>query len=369
LRTALLLALSCIVLSLSGCPGSTRTKQAKRQTKPAPQTQSAEKGKKMNVQGDSLVLAKTIPGKLCFDKIVKGSLTLRSTFLPGKEGSIVYTEGADYVVDYNKGTIARTEDSRIKDFSTNVLYGQKDFIHGNFPGFTNHPFFVWADYQTTNGKPFAKINDQSKYLADVRKKLEAGGPFLIATYGDSITAGGEASEPDLRFQARYGKYLQSKFPKAQIEVKDVSISGYASQQGIDWFDDKRYMGQIDKADLVLVGWGMNDHNIGTAEPEKYKQNLITQVKMIRERKGAEVIIFSTFPPNDDWHHSSHRMGQFAEAAKQAAAESNCAYIDVYSTWMMVLKRKDQPSLLGNNINHPNDFGHWMYEQAFEAMKF
>ncbi|MEI6392747.1 MAG: hypothetical protein WCT12_16780, partial [Verrucomicrobiota bacterium] len=25
--------------------------------------------------------------------------------------------------------------------------------------------------------------------------------------------------------------------------------------------------------------------------------------------------------------------------------------------------------IGNNINHPNDFGHWLYEQAFEAMKF
>lgn len=323
----------------------------------------------MIIQGESLVLAKAIPGNLCFDRIVKGSLTLRSTFIAGKEGSIVYTEGADYTVDYAKGTITRTENSRIPNFSTNILYGLTDFDHTKFPGFSNHPFFVWADYQTANGQSFAKPNVQSKYLVDVRKKLEAGGPFLIATYGDSITAGGEASEPDLRFQARYGTYLQARFPNSKIEVKDVSISGYASQQGIDWFDDNRYMGQIDKADLVLVGWGMNDHNIGAAEPEKYKQNLITQVKMIRERKGAEVIIFSTFPPNDNWHYGTHRMALFAKAAKEAAAEAKCAYINVYSTWEMVLRRKDQSSLLGNNINHPNDFGHWMYEQAFEAMKF
>jgi hypothetical protein len=37
--------------------------------------------------------------------------------------------------------------------------------------------------------------------------------------------------------------------------------------------------------------------------------------------------------------------------------------------MKVFKRKDQSSLLGNNINHPNDFGHWLYAQAFEAMHF
>ena len=47
-------------------------------------------GGTMNVQGESLVLAKTEPGNLCFDQVEKGSLTLRSTFVPGKQGGIVY---------------------------------------------------------------------------------------------------------------------------------------------------------------------------------------------------------------------------------------------------------------------------------------
>lgn len=320
----------------------------------------------MKVVGESLVLAKTDPGALCFDGVVKGSVTLRSTYLADKAGSVVYTEGSDYVVDYAKGTIARTANSRIPDYSKNVMYGLKDFDHTKLKEFTNHPWFVWADYQTRHGKPFAQPNDQSKYLANTRKKLEAGGPFLIATYGDSITAGGEASEPDLRFQALYAKYLQTKYPKSKIEVKDVSIPGYSSAEGVNWFD--KYLGTVDKPDLVLVGFGMNDHNKGSVEPEKYKENLITLVKMIRERKGADVVLFSTFPPNENWHYGSHRMALYAEAAKQAAAETQCAYVDVYSTWKMVLQRKDQSSLLGNNINHPNDFGHWLYEQAFEAMR-
>jgi lysophospholipase L1-like esterase len=324
-------------------------------------------GKTMSVQGESLVLAKTEPGNLCFDQVTKGSLTLRSTYVAGKKGSVVYTEGVDYVVDYAKGTITRTANSRIPDYSTNCLYGQKDFDHTKFPSFSNHAWFVWADYQTTNGRSWAKPHDQSKYLADIRKKLEAGGPFKIASYGDSITAGGEASETGFRFQYRYAAYLQAKFPKAKISVQDVSISGYSSQQGIDWFD--KYIGTVDKPDLALVGFGMNDHNIGGPDPEKFKNNLVTLVKMIRERKGAEVILFSAFPPNDNWHYGSHRMAQFAEATREAAAEAHCAYADVYSTWEMVLQRKDQSSLLGNNINHPDDFGHWMYEQAFEAMKF
>ena len=325
-----------------------------------------EQGETMKVQGESLVLAQDAPGSLCFDHVVKGSVTVRSTYVAGTEKSVVYQEGADYVVDYERGTIARTATSALPDFAKNMLYGQKDFDHTKFPGFSNHPFFIWVDYTTTDGSPWAQPNDQTPYLAKSRAKLEAGGPFRVVSYGDSITAGGEASTPDLRFQAMFGKHLQRQFPKAVIEVEDASISGYSSLQGIEWWD--KYIGKT-SPDLVLVGWGMNDHNIGTTEPEQFRQNLVTLVGMIRERKGAEVILFSAFPPNDDWHYGTHRMGTYAAATRQAAADAKCAYVDVWSTWEKVLRRKDQSSLLGNNINHPNDFGHWLYEQAFEALRF
>jgi lysophospholipase L1-like esterase len=285
----------------------------------------------------------------------------------GKAGGVVYEEGRDFVVDYGKGTISRTADSRIPDYSTHVLYDLKDFDHTKFTDWGNHKFFVWADYETTNGKAWAQPNDQSQYLASVRRKLEAGGPFKIASYGDSITAGGEASEEQFRFQQRYAQHLRTLFPKAEITVQDVSISGYSSQQGIDWFD--KYLGTVEKPDLVLVGFGMNDHNIGGPEPAEFERRIVALVELIRERKGADVILFSAFPPNENWHYGTHRMGEFATATKQAAAEAKCAYVDVFSTCQMVLARKDQSSLLGNNINHPNDFGHWLYEQAFEAVEF
>jgi lysophospholipase L1-like esterase len=328
--------------------------------------QALSKGVPMKVQGESLVLAKTVPGKLCFDRVVSGSVVVRSTYLAGAEKNVVYREGVDYVVDDANGTIARTVASAMPDFSKNQLYDQKDFDHTKFPGFTNHPFFVWVDYTTDNGQAWARPNDQTPYLTGTRAKLEAGGPFRVVSYGDSIAAGGEASTPDLRFQARFGQQLQQRFPRAKVEVEDASISGYASAQGIDWWD--KYIGKT-TPDLVLVGWGMNDHNIGNTEPEQFRKNLVTLVGMIRGRKSAEVILFSAFPPNDDWHYGTHRMGLYADATRQAAAEARCAYVDVYATWAMVLKRKDQSSLLGNNINHPNDFGHWLYAQAFAALQF
>jgi hypothetical protein len=324
------------------------------------------RGIKMEIQGESLVLAATKPGKLCFDSLVKRTVIVRTTYQRQFANSKIYIEGVDYIVDYDKGEIQRTIHSSIPDYSKHVLYENKDFDHTKFTDFSNHPYFVWVDYVTKNGERLAKPNDQSKFLVNFRKKLESGQQLSIVSYGNSITAGGEASSTEYRFQSIYGNYLKSIFPQANFKIEDVSIPGYSSKQGIEWWDT--YIGKT-SPDLVLVGWGMNDHNKGGNSPEQFRKNLVKLVGMIKERKNAEVILYSAFPPNNDWHYGSHSMELYAAATKQAALEANCAYVDVYSTWMKVFKRKDQSSLLGNNINHPNDFGHWLYAQAFEAMHF
>ena len=320
----------------------------------------------MKIEGESLVLASTIPGRICFDSISREGVIIRSTYSPTDSMCKEYIEGVDYIIDYQKGEIKRTSNSGIPDYSMHPLYGKKEFDHSQYPDYANHPYFVWVDYTTENGEQLANPNDQSNKLVKFREKLEAGTPVTIVSYGNSITAGGEASTTERRFQYRYVQYLKKMFPKAIIKIEDVSIPGYMSTQGIEWWDS--YIGKT-SPDLVLVGWGMNDHNIGGNTPEQFSTNLVTLVGMIRERKNAEVILFSSFPPNDDWLFGSHSMKLYAAATKEAALETNCAYVDVYSTWEKVLERKDQSSLLGNNINHPNDFGHWLYELSFEAMSF
>ena len=327
---------------------------------------SLVRGIGMDIQGESLVLAATKTGRLCFDSLVKRSVIVRSSYLRYHTNCKIYLEGIDYTVDYDKGEMQRTINSSIPDYSKHILYGKKDFDHTKFADFSNHPYFIWVDYVTKNGERLAQPNDQRKYLVNFRKKLESGRPVTIVSYGNSITAGGEASTPELRFQFVYGNYLKSIFPNANFTIEDVSIPGYSSSQGIEWWET--YIGKT-SPDLVLVGWGMNDHNIGGNTPEQFRKNLVKLVGMIKESKNAEVILYSSFPPNNDWHFGSHSMELYAAATKQAALEANCAYVDVYSTWFKVLKRKDQSSLLGNNINHPNDFGHWLYAQAFEAMSF
>ena len=155
--------------------------------------------------GETLVLIGTTPGNLCFDRIVPGSVSVRSAYDPVKAGATVYESGRDYLVDCAKGTIARTSESRIPDFQTNTLFGKKEFDHNLFPGFGNGAHFIYVDYTTENGTPLFQPTEQAGKLKQTRERREKGGTFKVINYGDSITTGGEASDERLQFTRRYAQ--------------------------------------------------------------------------------------------------------------------------------------------------------------------
>ena len=316
--------------------------------------------------GESVVLAATAPTKLLAPNLDPASVVVRGTYGPG---GTTYEAGKDYVVDGRAGTVARTADSRIPDFAKNVLYGKENFDHSQFPGYGNLPFTVYVDYTSSALPKLVEPTEQPNPLAKARAKLEAGGPFKLIAYGDSISAGGEASTESLRFQNRYAEHLAARFPKAKVTVDTTATGGDNTVQGLARLEEKVL---TRKPDLVLVGFGMNDHNVpggGGVEPAQFRANLEQMVKTIRERTGAEVILLSTFPPHPQWAFGTGRMHEYAAATKAAAQATGAAYADVYSAWMKVLQRKDPPSLLANNINHPNDFGHWLYAEVLRAIQF
>ncbi len=320
--------------------------------------------RKTHIAGEGVVLAGTAPTTLLGQKITAQSVHVTDAYAGGKT---IYEPGRDYVLDPTLGTIARTPNSRIPDFSTNVLYGKQNFDQGQFPGYGNGKFFAWLSCDCAVAPTLVHPTDQSALLPRTLAMLKAGGPFKIVAFGDSITAGGEASTVDLQFPMRFGAYLRRKHPEANITVENTATGGDNTVMGLERLSDKVL---THKPDLVLVGFGMNDCNLpgvgGVALPD-FQNNLVSMVNQIREKTGAEVILFSAFPPNPLWHWSTHHMEQYAAATKAAADQAHCAYADVYSVFEIVLQRKDPSSMLGNNINHPNDFGHWLYLQALESI--
>ena len=204
------------------------------------------------------MLAGEAPANLAFAPLLSEPVAVRSTYRDGLPQTIHYQPGQDYLLDAS-GQIRRTQGSRIPDFGTNMLYGKEDFRHDQFPGFGNRGFFVFVDYAHREQweRPSANAELGVARLPKTRQKLEAGEKVSIVAFGDSITAGGDASEPGLIFWERWAGALRVKYPRASIEITNGATGGDATVQGLQRLQEKVLQ---QKPDLVLIGFGMNDHN-------------------------------------------------------------------------------------------------------------
>jgi len=311
--------------------------------------------------GESVVLAAQAPGQLAFAPDLSKPVAVRSTYLDGLSQTIHYEPGRDFLLDA-AGHLQRTRTSRIPDFSTNILFGKEDFRHDRFPGFGNGPFFVYVDYAHREkfSPAAAKAGLGAAALPNTLRKLRAGQSVRVVAFGDSITAGGEASEPKLIFWERWAGALRGKYPRAKIQTINGATGGDSTVQGLKRLPEKVLAQQ---PDVVLIGFGMNDNNRSGVRRPAFAENLRTMIDRIRAATSAEVVLFSAFPPNPKWHYGSPNMGDYAAATEQVAREKHCAFADVYHLWLDLAARKQPEDLLGNNINHPNDYGHWIYFQA------
>jgi acyl-CoA thioesterase I len=315
------------------------------------------------VSGESFIVVGEEPAALAYLPARGEPLRLRNTYAPSP-GSINYEEGRDYTTDYARGTVTRLPGSRLPDFRTHVLYGQLAFDHTKFSHSSNQAFFVFADY-TPAALVFWPIQtSQADRLRATRAKLLAGAPVTLVAFGDSITAGGEASAPRLIFWQRWADHLQEKYPQARINAINAATGGDNTTRGL-----QRLSGKVLAAhpDLVLIAFGMNDHNQRGVPVADFASQLRSMIARIRAATTAEIILLSTFPPNPQWLHSSHRMAEYAAATADVAAATGCAYADVFNNWQAMAARKRPEDFLANNINHPNDFGHEIYYRVLAAL--
>lgn len=312
--------------------------------------------------GESVVFIGLEPAALAHP-LLTNSLSVRSTFETG-QGEVNYIEGRDFTVDYTNGTISRLPTSRLPDFQTNILFGKEDFDHKQFPGYGNTRFFAFVDYEFADSSRWPTQANQVEFLHRTQARLMRGQEVKIVAFGDSITAGYESTAPKMIFWNRWADALRNKYPRAKITVKNAATAGDATTAGL-----RRLQAKVldHHPDLVLIGFGMNDHNKGGVPVPLFEENLKAMVAQIRGQSEAEVILYSTFPPNPKWRFGSHRMADYAAATARAARASGCAYADIFNNWQAVAARKKPEDLLGNDINHPNDFGHWIYYRVFSDL--
>ena len=311
--------------------------------------------------GESVVFIGEEPAALAHLPSRGRPIQVRTAYQPAP-GAAEFVEGRDFVMDYANGTLRRTPHSTLPDFRKNILFGHEDFDHSKFPGFGNGGFFAFADYsfRKTAGWP----SPQANYVKAIHARLAGGEAVKIVAFGDSITAGGDATKPELVFWRRWADQLQRHHPSAHVTAVNGATSGDSTVQGLQRLQTKVL---DEQPDLVLIGFGMNDHKKGGVAIPQFEENLRQMIDRIRDATHAEIVLFSAFPPNPKWHYGSHHMQDYAVATERVARETACAYADVFGNWQAFAARKKPEDLLGNNINHPNDFGHWIYWRTLSAM--
>jgi acyl-CoA thioesterase I len=313
--------------------------------------------------GEPVVFIGREPAALAHLPLRNQPLRARNAYLPAA-AAIDYAAGRDFTIDFTAGTLRRTPDSGAPDFQTNILFGREHFDQTKFPGYGNGGFFVFVDYSYASSNRWPVQPPQTEFLKATQAKLAGGEAVKIVAFGDSITAGGEATRPELVFWRRWAGELQRRHPRARVTAVNGATPGDTTVQGLLRLQAKVI---AEKPDLVLIGFGMNDNNANSVPLPEFERNLREMIARIRAGTAADVVLFSAFPPNPKWMAASPHMADYAAATGRAARGTACAYADVFDNWQALAARKKPEDLLGNNINHPNDFGHWIYYRVFEEL--
>ena len=205
-------------------------------------------------------------------------------------------------------------------------------------------------------------------------KLKAGGAVKIVCWGDSVTAGGNASKPELRYPDVFAAGLRERFPQAKIEMLNISAGGSHSRQWL--FPDKfQYRGKPwqetgvtwqriadAKPDLVTLEF-VNDAGLTPPMVEEVYNDILKRVQDI----GAELVLIT--PHFTMWRMMGFNGMRETErrpyvlALREFAGKHNIALADAAARWGHLWK-EGMPylTLLHNTINHPDDRGHRLFAE-------
>lgn len=199
-------------------------------------------------------------------------------------------------------------------------------------------------------------------------KLKAGQPVHILAWGDSVTAGGQASDPAHQYQSRFATLLQAQFPKAKIRLTTAAWGGRNSDNFLLEPPGSQYNFEsavlAPRPDLIVMEF-VNDSFMTPPVVEQKYTALLQRFTEI----GAEWAILTPHFVRPDWMGASSVRVEtdprpYVAGVRQFTAKHNIALADASLRWGHLLKEGiPYITLLSNSINHPDDRGHEMFAQS------
>lgn len=205
-------------------------------------------------------------------------------------------------------------------------------------------------------------------------KLKAGQPVTIVCWGDSVTAGGNASKTELCYVEVFAAGLRERFPQAKLDVLNISAGGSNSRQWLfpEKFPYRGLQGEKNparfervlaaKPDLVTIEF-VNDAGLTPAMVEETYSDILKRLETI----GAEVILitphFTMLKMMGFQHMREAERRPYVLALREFADKHNVALADASARWEHLWKEGiPYITLLHNTINHPDDRGHRLFAE-------
>ncbi len=327
------------------------------------------------------------------------------------DGSKVYEEGVDYVVE--DGKLKVTADSSIKCITAATYYNHAgSIINTKNPATGQMVPTFWGEGMVkqwqvsvtytheTAWEGFAQESELEVYQNFV-KKLINGEDVTVFFYGDSITWGACASfhEGTNPKQGSYAmlftealadlfgytvKYVNTgivaSMPCAPVPTTDyvagdrgtityvnTAIGGWKSTDGVKNFD-KHVKAPFETygCDLFVLAYGMNDGDLPARRTTTNMKDMAE--KMYALNPDAAVMFVATMTPHMgsswDFPFIGQQEAEFQKQAENFRKDGKvCAVACVNSLSKSIQEHKTFNDYSGNNINHPNDWFYRVYAQS------
>ena len=196
---------------------------------------------------------------------------------------------------------------------------------------------------------------QPEQLTRVLSKLRSRQPIKLVALGDSITQGFNASgfapsraEP---YQPSYPQLVANTLQKrfgSKVTLVNLGVAGTEAGWGVEMVPKVTEQ----KPDLVILAFGMNDGGGYDTKMLKMRNNVMAA------NPEADIVLVSPMTMNPRFAGADGFL--WKAKVLGGMVTNNVALADVTTPWIQVLKTKNFSDVSGNNVNHPNDFGHRLY---------
>lgn len=299
-----------------------------------------------------------------------------------------YRRGKDYILT-EQGAIRRLPGSSIPYFTEDEYYrkepdsipvsilkgadgrpfGEKRYgKYGEGDTFTSRQIVVtYAHEDDWRGTvPQGKSGRMQTFL----QKLKCGERTIAVFYGDSITAGCNASGTEFGgkippFTPSYPEmvvgYLRRRFG-AEIALVNTAVGGQNTAWGLQNAEERVI---AHDPDLAVVAFGMNDPFLSVSEYREQVRGIVDRIHA--KLPECAVILVATTVPNveSDWYGGNQK--EYFAGLYEIEKDPSCPFVAVadMTRFHLDLLRagKRFRDMTGNNINHPNDFLMRAYAQV------